>query len=310
MAAGQGDLEGPARLRLPADVGEVHDRLVGRRTADAGAAPRSSIRRRCSTRQRRRPGARDRAARTTSAASATVGHRRRLDPGARRPRRPPRPARRPGARRAARAPRPSAGSRARGGPRRPGRARRSARSGPGPARTCSDPSRMPSAIARSSDAPALRTSAGARFTVIRRGGWWYPALRSAPRTRSRASESAASGRPTIVNPGRPGATSTSTRTTRPAIPLSVAESSVASTGGTLAAATHPRLIGPRERRPAGSGRARPAPDRRELRDRRRPRCLVDGPREVEHGPPQRPNPPCRHERRPAVERARSRPGTR
>ena len=43
---------------------------------------------------------------------------------------------------------------------------------PGATRSCSDPSRIPSAIARSSDAPALRSSAGARLTVIRRGGWW------------------------------------------------------------------------------------------------------------------------------------------
>ena len=100
---------------------------------------------------------------------------------------------------------------------------------PPPARTCSEPRRMPIAIARSSEAPALRTSAGARLTVIRRGGCTNPALRSAPRTRSRASDSAASGRPTMVMPGSPGATSTSTRTTRPTRPWSVAESSVAST---------------------------------------------------------------------------------
>ena len=40
--------------------------------------------------------------------------------------------------------------------------------------------------------------------MIRRGGWTKPAFRSAPRTRSRASWSAASARPTIVKPGRPG----------------------------------------------------------------------------------------------------------
>ena len=74
---------------------------------------------------------------------------------------------------------------------------------PGPARTCSDPSRMPTAIARSSEAPALRRSAGARLTVIRRGGWTNPALRNAPRTRSRASCSAVSARPTMVKPGQP-----------------------------------------------------------------------------------------------------------
>ena len=51
-------------------------------------------------------------------------------------------------------------------------ARRSAPTRPRATRSCSDPSRIPIAIARSSDAPALRSSAGARLTVIRRGGWW------------------------------------------------------------------------------------------------------------------------------------------
>jgi hypothetical protein len=37
--------------------------------------------------------------------------------------------------------------------------------------TCSDPTRTPRAIARSSDAPLLRNSAGARLTVMRRGGY-------------------------------------------------------------------------------------------------------------------------------------------
>ncbi len=37
--------------------------------------------------------------------------------------------------------------------------------------TCSEPTMIPSAIARSSEAPPLRRSAGAKFTVIRRGGY-------------------------------------------------------------------------------------------------------------------------------------------
>ena len=97
-----------------------------------------------------------------------------------------------------------------------------------PALVCSDPSRMPTAMARSSDAPALRRSAGARLTVIRRAGNVKPALRIAPRTRSRASFMAVSGRPTMVNPGNPGATSTSTRMTRPSRPRRVAEATTAS----------------------------------------------------------------------------------
>ena len=153
--------------------------------------------------------------RTASTASPSVARRRssRSPAPARPPRSPPR-VRPPAARRAGRAPRASAAAPA---PRRtsppsdssPSSAHRPA------ARTWSEPSRIASAIARSSDEPVLRRSAGARLTVIRRGGWTNPLLRSAPRTRSRASWSAASGSPTIEKPGSPGATSTSTRTTRP-----------------------------------------------------------------------------------------------
>ena len=83
------------------------------------------------------------------------------------------------------------------------------------------------AIARSRDAPVLRSSAGARLTVMRRGGKTNPALRIAPRTRSRASWTAVSASPTIVKPGRPGATSTSTRMSRPSRPWSVADGTTA-----------------------------------------------------------------------------------
>ena len=124
------------------------------------------------------------------------------------------------------------------------------------------------------DAPALRRSAGARFTVIRRGGWLKPALRIAPRTRSRASCRAASASPTIVKPGRPGATSTSTRMTRPSRPTRVAESRVASTPPTLAAGRSPAdhrpctaLIAARRR--AGRGRSGLAPEQRRRRRSRR-----------------------------------------
>ena len=109
--------------------------------------------------------------------------------------------------------------------------------------TCSEPTMIPSAMARSNEAPPLRRSAGARLTVIRRGGYSYPLLRMAPRTLSRASCSAVSARPTMVKPGRPGATSTSTRTGRPSRPWRVAERSEASTSPTLRRATQLRLIG-------------------------------------------------------------------
>ena len=69
---------------------------------------------------------------------------------------------------------------------------------------------IPSAIGRSNDAPALRTSAGARLTVMRCTGKSNPELRIALRTRSRLSRTLASGRPTMVNAGKPNDTSTST----------------------------------------------------------------------------------------------------
>ena len=75
--------------------------------------------------------------------------------------------------------------------------------------------RMPSAIGRSNDEPALRTSAGARLTVTRCCGNSNPELRIALRTRSRLSRTLASGRPTIVKCGSPNDTSTSTWTGTP-----------------------------------------------------------------------------------------------
>ena len=67
----------------------------------------------------------------------------------------------------------------------------------------------PRAIGRSNDDPALRTSAGARLTVIRCGGNSKPEFLIAERTRSRLSRTVASGSPTIVKCGRPNETSTS-----------------------------------------------------------------------------------------------------
>ena len=63
--------------------------------------------------------------------------------------------------------------------------------------------RMPTAIARSNPGPALRRYAGARFAVIRCCGNSKPEFWIAARTRSRASRTALSPRPTIVNAGRP-----------------------------------------------------------------------------------------------------------
>ena len=92
-----------------------------------------------------------------------------------------------------------------------------------------DAARMPSAIGRSNAAPALRTSAGARLTVIRCGGNSNPELRIALRTRSRLSRTLASGRPTIVNTGMPKDTSTSTCTGQASTPITAAVRRHAST---------------------------------------------------------------------------------
>ena len=72
-----------------------------------------------------------------------------------------------------------------------------------------------------SPGPALRRLAGARLATIRRSGNSKPQLTSAARTRSRASRTAVSGRPTTEKAGRPRWTSTSTRTGRAAMPSSV-----------------------------------------------------------------------------------------
>ncbi len=67
-------------------------------------------------------------------------------------------------------------------------------------------------MGRSNDGPSLRTSAGARLTVMRREGNSYAELTMAARTRSRLSCTAASGRPTIVNAGAAATTSASIST--------------------------------------------------------------------------------------------------
>ena len=81
----------------------------------------------------------------------------------------------------------------------------------------------PMAIGKSSPAPALRTPEGAKLTVTRRIGQDKPLDKTAALTRSLASRTAASGRPTIVNPGKPLDTWTSTETEHPTAPLSIAE---------------------------------------------------------------------------------------
>src|SRR4029450_7501847 len=82
--------------------------------------------------------------------------------------------------------------------------------------------RTPMAMGRSNDEPALRMSAGARFTVTRCSGNSNPEFRMALRTRSRLSRTDVSGSPTIVIPGRPNETSTSTLTVQASIPYTAA----------------------------------------------------------------------------------------
>ena len=80
-------------------------------------------------------------------------------------------------------------------------------------------SRRPRAMGRSKAGPSLRRSAGARLTTTRFSGIRRPLLRRAARTRSRDSWTAASARPTICSPGKPGPMSTSTRTATASTPL-------------------------------------------------------------------------------------------
>ena len=88
---------------------------------------------------------------------------------------------------------------------------------------CLVATRSASAIGRSNPELALRSSAGARFTVTRRAGIVYPELIRAATTRSRLSFTAPEASPTIVQLGRPGATSTSTITSQASMPTTVAE---------------------------------------------------------------------------------------
>src|SRR5258708_507799 len=80
--------------------------------------------------------------------------------------------------------------------------------------------RMPSAMGRSKRPDSLRRSAGARLTVTFRAGHSKREFCIAARTRSRASRTSASGRPTRWIPGNPPAICTSTATRGAATPAS------------------------------------------------------------------------------------------
>src|SRR5499427_7147591 len=83
-----------------------------------------------------------------------------------------------------------------------------------------DAASMPSAIGRSKRPLSFGSSAGARLTVMRRAGNSKRELTSAARTLSRLSFTSVSGRPTIVNEGRPLARCTSTVTSGALSPAS------------------------------------------------------------------------------------------
>ena len=200
VGAGRGHLKGALDRLLPLDVAQVgivrrgggHRRrrrrlelgpleMVGR--APAGRpAPRPRRRRPRRPRRRSPPGRSGRAR----------AHWRRSRPAARRP---PESARRRG---------------------RARRARHRRRGRPPPAPPIA--TRSPSAIGRSKWLPSFCMSAGARFTVIRFAGSASPRPASAPRTRSRLSATALSGRPTTVNAGRPAPICTCTSTGSASIP--------------------------------------------------------------------------------------------
>ena len=146
-----------------------------------------------------------------------------------------RPARRPPRRPARAPPRRSPARPGSGAPSRPGPARRPSPAAAGaPTRAARMRPAGPPRSAGPGPGPALRRLAGARLATIRRSGKSKPQLASAARTLSRASLTAASGRPTTEKAGRPRCTSTSTRTGRAAMPSRVNVRAVASIAATLA----------------------------------------------------------------------------
>ncbi|OPY06193.1 MAG: hypothetical protein A4E67_01596 [Syntrophaceae bacterium PtaB.Bin038] len=76
-------------------------------------------------------------------------------------------------------------------------------------------------MGRSNPVPSFRMSAGARFTVTLFSGNRYPEFFMAALMRSRLSFTAASGRPTVENWGRPDERSTSTSTGNASMPTTV-----------------------------------------------------------------------------------------
>src|SRR5688572_19703607 len=97
-------------------------------------------------------------------------------------------------------------------------------------------------MGRSKRLGSFGSSAGARFTVIRRAGNSKCAWLSAARTRSRASRTSVSGRPTMWNDGSPGPRCTSTLTSGASIPASARLATVATVMPYQRAAPRGRLL--------------------------------------------------------------------
>lgn len=96
--------------------------------------------------------------------------------------------------------------------------------------------------------PAFFCPAGARFTVIRLTGNLAPQFFTAARTRSRASRTAASGRPTMSKAGSPPERKHSALTAYPAMPFSPRERTVTTINDHLQKPSRSRL-------PPAAGRA-------------------------------------------------------
>ena len=94
---------------------------------------------------------------------------------------------------------------------------------------CSSTINRAIAIARSNVLPTFLSVDGARFMVILRVGKSNPLDKMAARTRSRDSRQTSSGRPRIVNDGRPGPMCASTKTGHPLIPVTLADRTLHST---------------------------------------------------------------------------------
>jgi hypothetical protein len=206
MPAGGGDLQGPARDRLAADIEEVHTprEFAGGRSGDEWRECPLAIDVRDRGRQRRNRDDADPFDR-----GGFGGVRRGNDDLVE--------ARLPGGEREAEDLRARAGLRhlIRASP------TKSRRAAVGDAR----PQIWSSATTtgRSSEAPTFLNPAGARFTVTEPPGVGKPPFLNAERTRSRASRTLVSGNPTMLKQGSPAETSTSTSRTRASIPRTAAE---------------------------------------------------------------------------------------